>query len=338
VSVLEAGVRPHATLLGEESVNRAVKRAVRRSARLAADQAAVHGWSAARRAAPVGGGRRSILRPAVPFGRPLPMPCHDESAPRPRGLSGLGLLTLLAVLVQFLSGCSTTPDKRVLQYLNQEGYGKRYVGNVREEAYLTIGDGLSLLDEFDPGFAVEAVVELDGTIFVPELGNVPVAGMTRSEVESYLTQRRAEILVRTSVKVRRLLLTPRYYWVFGEVAAPGRVPLTEDLTIFDVVGLARPIPATANIGRIRLVRADPVDPLVMYFDFGRMLRGGDSSRDYGIMENDIIVVPPTFMTRLGNFLAALVSPFGLILNSITAGLLNLARIDRLSGNDSLLLF
>jgi len=298
----------------------------------------VQGWSAARRAAPAGEGCRSILRPAAPFGRSLPMPRHDESVPRARGLSGIGLLILLALLVQFLSSCSTTPDKRVLQYLNQEGYGKRYVGNVREEAYLTIGDGLSLTDEFDLGFQVDAIVELDGTIFVPELGNVPVAGMTRSEVESYLTQRRAEILVRTSVKVRRLLLTPRYYWVFGEVALSGRVPLLEDLTIFDAVALARPLPASANIGRVRLVRADPVDPLVMYFDFGRFLRGGDSSRAYEIMENDVIVVPPTFMTRFGNFLAALVAPFAQILNTLTFGLLNLARLDRLSGDDSLILF
>lgn len=267
------------------------------------------------------------------------MPCHDASAPNARGLPGSRLLLLLlALLVQFLTSCSTTPDKRVLQYLNQEGFGKRYVGNVREESYLTIGDALSLTDDFDLTFEVDAVVELDGTIFVPELGNVPVAGMTRSEVESYLTQRRAEILVRTSVKVRRLLLTPRFYWVFGEVAQPGRKPLLEDLTMFEAVALAGPLPASANIGRVRLVRADPVDPLIMYFDLGRFLRGGDASRQYEIMENDVIVVPPTFMTRLGNFLAALVSPFAVILNTLTAGLLNLARLDRLSGNDSLILF
>jgi len=249
----------------------------------------------------------------------------------------LAAVLAVCLLGHGLVSCSTTPDKRVLQYMNQDGYGKRYVGNVREEAYLSVGDLLSIYDEYDATFNVDAEVEIDGTIFLPQLGNVPVAGMTRSEVESYLTQRRAEILVRTSVKVRRLTLLPRNYWIFGEVAAGGgRRPLIEDLTIFDAVALAAPDPVRANIGRIRLIRADPVDPVVLYFDFGAMLRGGEASRNYQIEENDIIVVPPTFMTRLGNFLAALVSPFGLILNSITGGLLNLERLDRLSGNDTLL--
>ena len=42
--------------------------------------------------------------------------------PRPARLAALvGLVALAA--------CSSSPDKRVLQYLNTDGFGKRYVGN-----------------------------------------------------------------------------------------------------------------------------------------------------------------------------------------------------------------
>jgi protein involved in polysaccharide export with SLBB domain len=244
------------------------------------------------------------------------------------------LLALFATLgTSALSSCTTSPDKRVLQYLNQEGYGKRYVGNIREEAYITIGDLISVYDEFDDGWTADAEVEVDGTVFLPQLGSVPVAGMTRSELESYLTQRRSELFVRTSVKVRRMQLGPRYYWILGEVTSGGgRKALTEDLTIFDAVMLARPDATRANAGRIRLIRADPVDPLILHFDLRDMLAGttGDSSRNYEIRENDIIVVPPTFMTQLGNFIAALVTPIGQVLNGLLGPLLQFARYERIS--------
>lgn len=239
-----------------------------------------------------------------------------------------------------LSSCATSPDKRILQYLNQEGFGKRYVGNIREEAYITIGDVISVYDEFDAEWFSEAEVGVDGTVYLPELGTVPVAGMTRSELESYLTQRRAELYRRTSVKVDRMVLRPRSYYVIGEVDAPGLKPLDTDLTIFDVIIAARPDPVRANLGRVRLIRADPVDPLVLFFDFRDMTSatGGDSSRNYEIRENDIIVVPPTFTTKLGNFVGALVTPIGQVLGGIVGPILQFARIDRISSGDSLLFF
>lgn len=253
--------------------------------------------------------------------------------------TGRLLVLLLALLSSLgslgLSSCATAPDKRILQHLNQEGFGKRYVGNIREEAYITIGDLITVYDEFDTEWRVEGAVEVDGTIFMAQLGTVPVAGMTRSELESYLTQRRSELFIRTSVKVERMILNPRGYYILGEVGAPGLRPLTSDLTIFDAVIAARPDPIRANIGRIRLVRADPTDPLVMFFDLRDMTSAsrGDSSRNYEIRENDIIVVPPTFMTQVGNFLATAVTPVGQVLNGLLGPLLQLARLDRIASGD-----
>ena len=45
----------------------------------------------------------------------------------------LAILGLLAVI-----GCTSSPDKRVLQYLNTDGFGKRFVGNSLHDNYLTV--------------------------------------------------------------------------------------------------------------------------------------------------------------------------------------------------------
>ena len=71
---------------------------------------------------------------------------------RPTGFLGL-LLQILVLLggLGAVSSCgSTAPDKRVLQYLNTDGFGKRYTGNAEEENYVTIGDSIIYTDSFHP--------------------------------------------------------------------------------------------------------------------------------------------------------------------------------------------
>ncbi|MEZ5977134.1 MAG: polysaccharide biosynthesis/export family protein [Planctomycetota bacterium] len=247
-----------------------------------------------------------------------------------RAVSRAALALLVAAAVLPAASCSSTPDKRILQFLNQEGYGRRYAGDVREEVYVTVGDTFVVYDEFDANFSSPATVQLDGTITLPELGTIPVAGMTRSELESYLTQRRAELVFRTSVRVDKLVMSPRTYWVFGEVAVPGRKVLDGDITIFDAVMDARPLDVRANMGRIKLVRPDAVDPLVMYFDARDFLHHGAASRNYEIHEDDIVYVPPTMMVSIGDFMGALVTPIGQVLAGITGPLIALARLDRIN--------
>jgi hypothetical protein len=44
------------------------------------------------------------------------------------------------------------------------------------------------------------------------------------------------------------------------VATQGEQPFPGDLTIFEAVMRASPTKDTANLGRVRLIRADPQDP------------------------------------------------------------------------------
>ena len=64
-----------------------------------------------------------------------------------------------------MAGCtSTAPDKRVLQYLNTDGFGKRYSGNAEEENYVSLGDSVAFVDSFHPELKGTERVDIDGTI------------------------------------------------------------------------------------------------------------------------------------------------------------------------------
>jgi protein involved in polysaccharide export with SLBB domain len=225
---------------------------------------------------------------------------------------------LLACLAGGLASCSATlENKRILQYLNQGGFGKRYTGNAQEQNYVSIGDTILFLDTYNEDeVSGTQVVDIDGTILLPEVGNVYVAGFTRSELESYLTQKLAPYYVDTDVKVNIRTGGKKVYYVMGQVNRPGPFPYTGDLTLFEAVLLAAPDEFGANLGRVRLIRADPRDPLVITADVTELWGSGDSTYNVQVREYDIIYVPPTLLQSLADLVSGVFVPITSVLRDV----------------------
>ena len=223
---------------------------------------------------------------------------------------GLGLFAL--------AGCSSTiEDKRILQYLNQNGFGKRYVGNAQEQNYVSIGDTIQFFDQYNPDdIKGTQVVDIDGTILLPEAGSVWVAGYTRSELESYLTQKLAPYFVETDVKVNIKTGGKKVFYVMGQVRRPGPQPYTGDITIFEAVMAAAPEEFGANLGRVKLIRADPRDPVIITVDVTALWSKGDSTYNVQVKEYDIIYVPPTLLQSLADIVSGVFVPVTSVLRDI----------------------
>ena len=232
--------------------------------------------------------------------------------------ASLVLALWIAVAPALTTGCSAvSPDKRILQYLNKEGFGKRYVGNSQEQNYISIGDAVTYFDALNPDIlrGVERV-DVDGTIQLPEVGAVWIAGLSREEAEVLLNQKLSAYFVETEIKVAIASGAAKVYYVIGEVEAAGPKPYLGDTTIFDAVLQAQPTEYTANLGRVRLIRADPRDPLVMMVDVSRLWEAGDSTYNVQVQEYDIIYVPPTFMKQLADVASGIVVPVTTVLRSV----------------------
>ena len=222
---------------------------------------------------------------------------------------------LATALALGLAACSSAPDKRTLQYTNQEGFGKRYVGNAEEEEYVSIGDRVRVVDLLHPEeIDVSKTVQIDGRILLPELDYVPVAGYTRSDLQAVLTERYSLFYEETDIVVD-ITATSRSFWVVGEVADEGRRDFEGNTTVFEAVMEASPMRASANVGRCLLVRGDARDPLVLPFNLDD-IKYGDPTTNYLIRENDIIIVPPTLLAEFGYFLEAVLFPVRQVLFSL----------------------
>lgn len=231
------------------------------------------------------------------------------------------LLLLLALLLGLsgLSACHSSPSKRALQYMNQEGFGRRYTGNAEEEDYVTIGDGVTIFDVNHPELDLNRTVGPDGTILMPEIGRIHIAGYTRSDLESVLAERYSAYYMDPPSIVVDITTRKKIFWVLGEVKQEGEVVFEGNQTVFDAVIAAEPMRDTANLGRVMLVRADPNDPLRLPVNIND-IRRGDSTTNYTVQENDIIWVPPTLFAEFGYFLRAALYPVTAVFQAIGGAL------------------
>lgn len=235
----------------------------------------------------------------------------------PLSLRPLPIVFLLGLLFAGPVACNASPDKRLLQYLNTDGFGNRYVGNAEEENYVALGDTVRIDDKLNPEDfqGVGGKVQIDGTILLPELGAVVVAGYTRAELEAYLTALYSPYYQENDFTVDIQTKGKRYF-IFGEVRNEGETNFPGDVTIFEAVMGAQPNDNTANLGRVKLIRADPDDPAIWRVNIGEILDTGDSTFNIHVQEGDIIYVPPTLLGQLGYFLDDLLFPIKQVLSGI----------------------
>lgn len=235
--------------------------------------------------------------------------------------SSAGLLALLVALLVGLAGCNSYPSKRALQYMNQEGFGRRIFGNEEEEAYVSIGDRVTIFDTAHPeDIDFQLTVAPDGTILLKEVGRIHIAGFTRSDLEAVLRERFSPYFRDAPEIVVEISASSRVFWVLGEVTREGAYPFKGNQNMIDAIVQARPKKDTANLGRIWLIRADPSDPLRLPFNYHDLVIQGDSSLHYVLEENDIIWVPPTLMAEFGYFLRKMLYPVTAVFQAIGGAL------------------
>jgi polysaccharide export outer membrane protein len=132
------------------------------------------------------------------------------------------------------------------------------------------------------------LVEPDGTIGLPAIGNVQVAGLTRFAAEQQIAQLYSKALIKNPIiQVRVINLKVS---VFGEVRTPGNYPLSQDQTsLTDILGAAGGLTDKADEKKIRIVRGDKRHHRSFEVDLGQLASLSDTSV---FLENgDIIYVP-----------------------------------------------
>lgn len=253
---------------------------------------------------------------------PMPDSKPKKNAPPSRGSFITQTIVFLALFAACMAGgCRSAIDKRTFQYLNSSGFGKSTTGDANIANYVTRGDIVTIRDTLHPDLELPPQeVDVDGTISLPDVGQVKVDGKTREDIKVTITELYATLYDETDIQVTIAAGTAstsgKKFFVVGEAAKIGAVNFRGDFTVFEAVLEAKPKNETANLGRVQLIRGDPVDPLIVTVNIHDFIDYGDTTYNLIVRENDIIYIPPTLIGSIGNFVERIFYPVKVIVQPL----------------------
>ena len=154
--------------------------------------------------------------------------------------------------------------------------------------------GSSIVNSSMLGYLVEA----DGKIKVPFLGAVKAEGLTRRQLENYLTEKLKDYTKDPVVNVRFLNY---YFSVLGEVTKPGRFPIqTERMTVLDAISLAGDLTEMGKRENVLVIREE--NGQRSFSRLNLLSKDAFTSPYFYLKTNDVIYVEPVktrFIARTG---------------------------------------
>lgn len=128
-------------------------------------------------------------------------------------------------------------------------------------------------------------VDDDGTVALPVIGRVKVAGLTRSEAMKLIEDNYRKNVLKDPIidlKITNLKVT-----LLGEVKAQGNYPLIKDKTnLVEMIGAAGGLTDKANEKNIKIIRGDPKNPQITVVDLSKTSTLADPKL---ILQNDDII-------------------------------------------------
>ncbi len=153
-------------------------------------------------------------------------------------------------------------------------------------------------------------VELDGTVNLPYVGSVLVAGKTLPEAKLAIEELLKEYVTEFSVTVK---LVNNYVSILGEVRTPGLYPIyKERLNIYQALSMAGDVADYGNSYQLSIIRQTEQESIVKEFDITD--RNIIDSEFYYVVPNDVIYVKPL----KGRYFAINTAPYVFAFSAVAA--------------------
>ena len=217
---------------------------------------------------------------------------------------------LAACLGALLAGCASADDARVLQVLNQRGFG-RPTQDANRQYYVGIGDAIVLQDRIHPEYnGVQETVRMDGVVTLPEVGEVYINGLSPDEVTQVLQLKYEQYINDTSgMTVRVLAANSKRYYIAGVPPRQTKsFQFVGDTLLIDAIERGEVDEILVDTDRILVLRGDPENPLVIECDYDDIVSYGLTRDNILIRENDVIYLTPSIVGWITYGVSILVAP------------------------------
>jgi polysaccharide export outer membrane protein len=137
----------------------------------------------------------------------------------------------------------------------------------------------------------EALVQPDGTVSFPLVGQVAAAGRTADAVRDEIARRIDRYIPEAVVTVELLEARGNKVYVIGEVAKPGEYQLARPITVVQAISLAGGFTPFAGTRKVRVLRSEGGSEQSLPFDYDAVADGRDISSNIELKAGDTVIVP-----------------------------------------------
>lgn len=169
-----------------------------------------------------------------------------------------------------------------------------------------LGPGDVFLLRFAPQNEMNAsfTVQPDGMVNFDLIGELPVAGMTPSDLGKTLEELYAVYLRDPIINVTMRETTSQRLYVFGEVTRPGMFELKNPTTLTHALSMAGGWKDSARMENVMVIRVGEDDvPFAFQIDIKEMLEERVVHRDVTLQNMDIVYVPEGRISATGDWIA-----------------------------------
>ena len=214
----------------------------------------------------------------------------------------LAVFLLSIMIMTIITGCGGGAKKGVEL---PESPRPTYIPGVTPplpEYRIGFGDVLEVKFFYDPELDETLLVRSDGRITLPRLGDIVVAGLTPTQLDSIITTKYSEILKNPDITIQVRESAEEVVYVLGEVNRPGIIPMRGRLTALQAIAAAGGFNYIAKSSSIIVFHSDGIHkPNAQRINLSRALNRKNISENILLSGYDIIYVPRTFIGKLDVF-------------------------------------
>jgi polysaccharide biosynthesis/export protein len=185
---------------------------------------------------------------------------------------------------------------------------------------IAVGDRLNLQIASVPEYSGQVVVQANGALRLPEIGDVPVRGLTLTAAEALVSAEyeRRRVLIAPVVGLGLQEAAPRRISAVGQVLRPGQYSIALENSsqaprLTSVLKQAGGVTEMADLRQIRVKRSAQM----IAVDLSRLLVQGEPQVDLPLQDGDVIEVPRLSMSSTDLMNQAVSASFGV--GQITVG-------------------
>src|SRR5258708_6002002 len=143
----------------------------------------------------------------------------------------------------------------------------------------------------EPDVSQTVVVRTDGSISLPLINEVKVAGMTPMQIQVLVAEKLKSFLNSPQVTVTVMEIHSKRAFITGEVARPGGYSLNTETTVLQLIAQAGGFTVFPNRDRIVVLRLEDGKPVRLRFKYKEVVHGKNTEQNIALHAGDTVVVP-----------------------------------------------